>query len=66
MMPQKVVDTTDALISQMAETLAKSGTDLHDERQVLRALVAARFFMADIVMLSDQVVASAAAKRGAP
>lgn len=52
----------DTLITRMAESLIRSGTDLHDERQVLRALVAAGFGMGDIVMLSDQVLATARAK----
>lgn len=54
MMPQQVIDTTDKLITQMAEAL--SATDLQDEGLAMRTLLRAGFSMADIVLLSDQAV----------
>lgn len=47
------------LISQMAAALIERKADLHDERQVLRALVAAGFSASDAIALGDQAIATA-------
>ena len=63
MMPPKVNALLDTLIEEMAKALVERATDLHDERQVLRALVAAGFGEGDALGLHDQVVATARAKQ---
>lgn len=63
MMPQKSVALLDKLIDEMASALVVRATDLGDERQVLRALVAEGYSEGDIVGLSDQVIATARAKQ---
>lgn len=65
MLPAKTNDLLDQLIIEMAMVLAFGRIDLHDEREVLRALVAAGFSEGDIIVLSPQVLATARAKQGA-
>jgi hypothetical protein len=57
MLTNKTNALLDNLISEMADALMASAPDLHDERQVLRALVAAGFGEGDAIGLRDQVVA---------
>lgn len=64
MLTTKTNALIDTLISQMATALIERQVDLHDERQVLRALLAAGFGQGDILGLWDQVIASANAKLG--
>ena len=66
MLPAKTNDLLDQLIIEMAMVLAFGRIDLHDERQVLRALVAAGFAEGDILGLSPQVIATARAKSTKP
>lgn len=65
MLTAKTNDLLDTLISQMATALIDGVVNLHDERQVLRALVAAGFSQGDTIGLYDQVIATARAKQGA-
>lgn len=62
MLTAKTNDLIDTLITEMANALIASAAALHDERQVLRALVAAGFAEGDAIGLHDQVVAVARAK----
>lgn len=64
MLPAKTNDLLDTLISEMAKALLTSAVDLHDERQVLRALVAAGFSQGDALAFSDQAIQTALAKQG--
>ena len=66
MMPPKTIALLDTLINEMAAALIESAADLHDERQVLRALVAAGYSEGDVLGLHDQVVAVAQAKTTNP
>ena len=59
MLPAKTNDLLDTLISEMAKALLTSAADLHDERQVLRALVEAGFSEGDALSLSDQAIKTA-------
>ena len=64
MLTTKTNALLDTLISEMADALLASGAELHNERQVLRALVAAGFGEGDAIAFHDQVIATAARRAG--
>ena len=63
MLPGKTNDLLDKMISEMANALLTSAADLHDERQVVRALVGAGFSAGDAVALSEQAIVCARANQ---
>lgn len=54
---------TEQLMKSMAHLLAHSDVDLGDEREVIRALTAARMAMADIITYGDEATEHARTMR---
>ncbi|WP_338633851.1 hypothetical protein [Afipia carboxidovorans] len=54
-----MTETNDDLVLQMSTLLRTMGTDLGDEREVIQALVGARFRSGDVIALMDRAVEKA-------
>lgn len=51
-----MTETNDDLILQMSTLLRTMGTDLGDEREVIRVLTGARFRAGDVTALMDRAI----------